>query len=216
MTAVETSLPSAAEELFTLDDVSWELYERMRDEPGLRNIRMTYDEGRLVLMSPLPKHERLKRLIGRLVEAMSEERDIPIGSLGSTTWKRKQLRKGLEADECYYVQHEPQIRSRLDIDLRRDPPPDLAIEVEVTHHPVDRLEVYAKLKVPEVWNFDGRRIVFLGLGPENQYHPIDRSEAFPFLSPVELQRFIDKFGTIDETSVIREFRKWVRTIPRDK
>src|ERR1700722_19725462 len=118
-----------------LRDVSWEDYEALSqetDEQG-SHVRISYDNGKMVLMSPLPKHEWFKKRVGRLIEMATLEWDIPIYSLGSTTWKRRDLRKGLEADECYYIQKELQVRGRDDLDLKRDPPPDLALEVDVTN-----------------------------------------------------------------------------------
>ena len=144
-------VPAPALDGIVLEGVSWETYERLRDElddQGQR-VYITYDQGRMVLMSPRPEHERWKKLIARLLEMMTLELNIPIASLGSTTWRRRELDKGLEPDECYYVQSEPHVRRKLDID-RRDPPPDLVIEVEFTHHPADRHAIYAALGIREV------------------------------------------------------------------
>lgn len=104
-------------------------------------------------MSPLPTHERAKKLIGRLIEALSLERNIPISSLGSTTWKRQDLLKGLEPDECYFIQSERLVHGRFDLDLSKDPPPDLAVEMDITNHPMDRLAIHAALGVGEVWHY---------------------------------------------------------------
>jgi Uma2 family endonuclease len=123
-----------------LEGVSWETYEALRsdlDDAG-QHVRVTYDEGRMCLVSPLPKHEKWKYLLGQFVEVIADERDIPISTFGSTTWKRRDRRKGLEPDECFYVQREREVRGKLDFDLRHDPPPDLAIEVDIRRHPVDR------------------------------------------------------------------------------
>jgi Uma2 family endonuclease len=176
---------------------------------------MTYDEGRLVATSPLPIHERWRRLIGRLVETLTDVRNIPIASLGNSTWKRKDLLKGLEGDECDYIQHEPQVRRKLHFDLTRDPPPDLAIEIDVTHSPAARDAVYAGLGIPELWNYDGkslrpRRLVIVG--DERRYEPIERSLAFPFLDPRQLERFIAMLPETDENSIVRAWREWVVTL----
>jgi Uma2 family endonuclease len=201
-----------------LEGVSWETYERLRDELDDcgQHVYITYDQGRMVLMSPRPEHERWKRFIGRLVEALSFERRIPIAPLGNTTWCRKDVRRGLEADECYYVQHENNVRGKLDINLRRDPPPDLAIEIELTHHPVDREGVYAALGVPEVWHYDGQRLTCHLLGAAGKYDAAEYSAAFPFLRPSELERFVAMLPATDENSIIAAFLEWVRAQPRPK
>src|SRR5262245_53805422 len=123
-----------------LDGVSWETYESfLRDlEDSGQHKRVTYDRGRMVIVSPLPKHEKWKSLLGRFVEAIADERGIPISTYGSTTWKRKDRKRGLEPDECFYIQHEPQMRGKLDIELPKDPPPDLCIEVDLRGSPVDK------------------------------------------------------------------------------
>src|SRR5450759_997473 len=98
-----------------------------------------------------------------MIEIAVMDKNIRHRCLGSTTWKRSDLAKGLEGDECYYIQHEQQVRGRDDLDLRRDPPPDLVVEVDITHHAMERLGIYAAMGVPEVWRFDGEKIEFLAL-----------------------------------------------------
>jgi Uma2 family endonuclease len=197
-------------ELFSLDNVSWELYELLRRDTEGQNIRITYDGGRLVLMSPLPIHDKYKKLAARLIELGALEMGIPIASFGSATWKKKELLKGLEADECYYIRDEPKVRGRADIDLSKDPPPDLALEVDITHHPMDRLRIYAALGVREVWRFDGERFHFLKLDG-GSYVELDRSEALPFMTPHVLMDFLNRFSGRDENSVMREYQAWLRT-----
>src|SRR5690349_11043309 len=117
-----------------VEGVSWETYERLRndlDEAG-SHVKIVYDEGRMAIMAPVFLHDRDKTLAGRMIEMMSFLLGIPIASLGSATWKRKDLRKGLEPDEGYFVQHAPQVGGRKELDPQRDPPPDLVLEVEVT------------------------------------------------------------------------------------
>jgi Uma2 family endonuclease len=164
-------------------------------------------------MSPLPIHERWKRIIGRFIEDMSLEHNIPIASLGSTTWKRSDLKKGLEGDECYYVQREPLVREKLHIDLERDPPPDLALEIDMTHNPVDRDGVCAALGVAEIWHYDGESLRAAALIEDaagKRYQPLMRSLAFPFLDPRDLEPFIAMLGEKDETSIVRAWREHIR------
>src|SRR5688572_19066511 len=195
-----SSMPPAMDGI-VLEGISWETYERLRDELGDfgQHVSITYDQGRMVLMSPRPEHERWKKFLGRLVEALSLTLRIPVASLGSTTWRRKDLRRGLESDECYYVQREKDVRGKLDIDLRRDPPPDLAIEVELTHHPLDREGIYAALGVNELWRYDGKRLTCHVRGADGNYSLTQQSAAFPFLRPADLEPFIAMLPTTDET-----------------
>jgi Uma2 family endonuclease len=196
-----------------LEGVSWETYESLINdlEDAGQHVRVTYDEGWMCFVSPLPKHEKWKSLLGRFVEAIADERDIPISTFGSTTWKRRDRRKGLEPDECFYVQREREVRGKLDFDLRRDPPPDLAIEVDIRRHPVDRFAVYAGLGGPEIWSLTGKTIeTYLLDHTTGKYELVETSAAFPFLKPAELKRFLDRFTETDQNSLIREVRKWTR------
>ena len=198
-----------------LEGVSWQTYESLlRDvEESKQNVRITYDDGRMSIVSPLPKHEKWKALIGRFVEAIADEKKIPISTFGSTTWKRRDRRKGLEPDECFYIQKEPQVRGQLEFDLRRDPPPDLAIEVDIRRHAVDRLTVYAGLGINEVWTYDGIALETFVLNQATR--EFDRevfSAAIPLLKPADLKQFLDLFGSTDQNSLIRIVREWTRKL----
>ncbi len=129
-----TAILTQPRDRVVLRGVSWTTYralsQDLESEPGKR---LTYDQGMLEIMVPLPPREAYKKLMGRLVEVITEETETEIRSLGSTTWRRDDLRKGLEADECYYIQHEQAVRGKAEIDLTIDPPPDLAIEVDNTN-----------------------------------------------------------------------------------
>lgn len=201
-----------APRMFAIENASWELYELLLRDLEHQNVRITYDQGRMVLMSPLPIHERIKRLAGRLLEEGTLELRIRISSFGSTTWKRQDLAKGLEADECYYIQNEPLVRGRTDIDLSRDPPPDLAIEIDITHSPIDRPGVYAALGVNEIWRFDGQRFHFLHRTAAGQYEPIESSEALPVMTPQILKQFVE-LAMADEMAGLLAFRDWIRSLP---
>lgn len=193
-----------------LQGVSWSTYQALvRDlesEPGKRLI---YDEGTLEIVAPLPPHERNKSLLGRLVEVVTEETEQEIASLGSTTWDREDLRQGLEADECYYIQNELTVRGKSEIDLLTDPPPDLAIEIDITSSSISRLTIYAALGVPEVWRYDGENLTIYRL-TEGQYRPQDTSVALPLLHRDDILRFLTDSQTMGETSLVRSFRRWVR------
>src|SRR5215216_7161905 len=148
-----------------LQGISWEVYEALLRELGDQNLRLTYDSGELEIMSPIPEHESWKKLFARMIEIISLEMNIPMWPLGSTTFKQKNLKKGLEPDEGYYVANEAAVRWKKRLDLRRDPPPDLVVEIDITHRAVDREIIYAALGVPEIWRFDGRRLTCLHLRP---------------------------------------------------
>lgn len=191
-------------------DVSWDAYERILEAFGDHPLAHTYDRGSLeILMSPRVDHDWIKSILGRVVEMIAFVLDIPIKSVGSTTLWRRDVRQGLQPDEGYYVHNEPRVRGKLTFDPDIDPPPDLAIEVDVTSKSIKRLPVYAALGVPEVWRHDGHAIVFFELQNGN-YEPIPQSRAFPFLKPDDLNRLLEQIETVDETSLLKSFANWVR------
>jgi Uma2 family endonuclease len=195
-----------------LFNVPWSTYETLLADLDLRATRLTYDRGNLEIMSPSEAHERLKKLIGRMIETLTEELAISIRSAGSATWRVEVRQQGLEADECYYVANEPMVRGRAEIDLAVDPPPDLAVEVELSPHQIDKMAIYAGLGVPEVWRCDGKTIRIELLQDDGSYVSGDRSAAFPFLPLDEVARFLGRRDATDETSWIRSFRQWVGSL----
>ncbi|MBI4614512.1 MAG: Uma2 family endonuclease [Planctomycetes bacterium] len=192
------------------EGIRWETYEALLEDLSWRRLRLTYDEGVLEIMSPRLDHERFKTLLGRMVEALTEELRIPMVSAGSTTWKRFVKKKGFESDESYYIQNERRMRGKIDFDPEVDPPPDLAIEVEITKSALDRLGIFAAFGVPEIWRYDGKRLRFAILQKNGEYKPSPTSRAFPFLRPAQIERHLAALKKTDETTWIRAFRKWVR------
>lgn len=197
-----------------LDGVSWDFYERLLKEAGARRLRVTYDQGRMEVMSPLPEHEKPSRQLGRLAQTVTFVFDMPIASWGSTTFRRKDKARGLEPDSCFFIANEPKIRGLKRWSARKDPPPDLAVESDITSPSIDREPIYASLGVPEVWRWDGKRVQCLHL-VEGSYRVAARSRAFPFLAPADLTRFVVMFERQEENKVIRAFTKWLGTIDRE-
>ena len=194
------------QEHILLRTIKWKTFEALISELASQpSKRLTYDNGTLEIWTPLPLHERYKKFLARLVEILTEEFDIEICSLGSATWNRECLWKGVEADECYYIQNEPAIRNRLEIDLSIDPPPDLAIEIDITSLSLSRLSIYSALGVPEVWRFNGQQLSFLKLVGED-YQEIKQSIALPLATSKEIIFLLQKTQEMGETS----WAKWVR------
>jgi Uma2 family endonuclease len=196
--------------------IAWSTYEAIVADNGNPGTRFTYDRGTLEIMSPSEKHERLKRLIGRMIETLTEEWGIPIRSAGSTTWKNAPKEQGVEADECYYIASEARVRGRPEIDLGVNPPPDLAVEVELTSTWIDKMPIYAGLGIREVWRYDGKTLHVEQLQADGSYARQTRSSAFPFLPLAEVSRFLDCRNATDETTWIRSFREWVRGLRKSQ
>jgi Uma2 family endonuclease len=205
-----TLIPSQSSGIL-LTNISWKTYESLLNElTQQRGIRLTYDRGNLEIMTPSAPHEGSKKILGRFVESVSEELNIEIRSLGSLTCRREDLAGGLEPDQCYYIENEDVVWDKQQIDLNQDPPPDLVVEIDVTSSSIDRLSLYASLGVPEVWRYNGNRLIIYQLEAQ-EYTERDVSPTFPFLSQVEMLRFLELRKTTKENALIRLFREWVRS-----
>jgi Uma2 family endonuclease len=199
-----------AEQRFVLSSVDWDTYVTISDKLGERNIRVNYDGRNLEFMTTSLEHERAKKMLARLLEALTEEMDIPLISGGSLTCRRQDLDRGFEPDECYWISHQAQMRGRDQIDLDSDPPPDLMLEVEISRSFLDRLAIAARLGVPEVWRWDGQTLRIMLLEPDGQYTERERGRALSFLPVAEMVRFLHMGAALDETTLLRAFRAWVR------
>jgi Uma2 family endonuclease len=198
------------ESRIVLSGISWELYEQLRENEKNWNVRMAYDRGTLELMSPSCDHESIKELIAEMVKAFTAELGIPRRSLGSTTWKSRELAKGLEADSCFYILNHHRVSKRRHVDLLVDPPPDLAIETEISRSVVKRLRIYAALGVPEIWRWRKKGLAAYSLTADGKYVEREFSLNLPMLRVTDLQPFLEFELSADESAWIRSFRAWVR------
>lgn len=192
-------------------EVDWRSYgiflRMFQDRPA---VRLTYDREKLEIRGVNFKHERYACLLGLLVYTLTDELDLPIASGGSTTLYLRRKRRGLDPDKCYWIMNESRMRNKAKLDLRIDPPPDLAIEVDIPASCLDRLAIFAALNVPEVWRFDGRFLSFHVLGTNEMYQSVPFSRLFSFVKSEDLVHFLEKQWTMDDAAVVREFRAWVR------
>lgn len=174
----------------TLLHVSWDTYERLlADDEERRVPRMTFDRGVLELVSPSQPYEEDAGTVTELVSIIAAHLQVPIRSIGSTTFKRRDLERGFEPDSSFYIQHELSIRGRRQVDLGTDPPPDVVLEMEVSRTAVDKLGLFAAMGVPEVWRSDGRRVTVLVLD-QGTYRTADRSSALPALTTERFEHFL--------------------------
>ncbi len=203
-----TFTPPLASEgaLILLDQVSWQTYCDLRAAPENRHVRMTFDQGRLFLMSPSRAHERIAELIGQLVIIWTEIYNIPRLSGGSPTMKSELLKRGLEPDKCYYIQHEASARLSDHYDAQTDPPPDLAIEVDVTSLSTVRMPVYANLAVPEIWRWYGDQIEVYHL-VAGRYQLSNQSICLPGFPFEKALAVLYNRCDSDETSLMVAFRQ---------
>jgi Uma2 family endonuclease len=215
-TAHSSLVPSQAGRRLVLDDIEWLAYCRLlRIFAERSSVRLTYDHRRLEIMSPLPEHESDADMLGRMVVVLTEEMAFPIKAGRSTTFRTRRKQRGLEPDNSYWIANEPKVRGKRKIDLKIDPPPDLAIEVDCTSSSLDRMSIYATLGIPEVWRLDNEVLAFHILRDNGSYVESD-SLAFAGLKAANLPPFLALRDQMDENAVIRQFRLWVRQRIRDE
>ena len=196
--------------LLVLHDVSWTEYEQLLNEmenwPGMR---VTYDKGRLEIMSPSPKHETIKIFVDHLVAAFCEEMGLAMENLGSTTYKRKRDEQGAEPDVCFYVTNLEQIIGKDEVNPDSGPLPDVAVEIDITNSSATKLEIYAAFGIPEVWRYHQQRFYMYRLAGES-YIEIPSSGYFHGLTAVVLTDFIEQSRTVGRTVALAAFRNWIR------
>ena len=193
--------------LMTIRDVTWEQFEAIleeREAAGIRT-RIAYIKGTLEIILPLLIHERPHRIIGHIVTALLDIQERDWEDFGSTTFRKKAKQAGLEPDTCFYIQNSAEVRDRKRIDLTVDPPPDLAIESDVTS--LTDLDIYEALEVPEVWIYTEKKFT-INVLIDGKYVESSSSPTFPNLPILELiPQLVDRAFTEGSSKMLRELRK---------
>jgi Uma2 family endonuclease len=201
-------LPPAGQRV-VLQGLDWHDYLQigniLRDRPALR---LTFDRGTLEIMVTSREHEFFKTRLGRLIEILAEVFKLRIEPGGNMTFQREDLEQGLEGDNCWWIESAGQVLGKMSWDAAVDPPPDLLLEIEVARTAVSRMAIYAALKVPQVWRFDGKSLRVNLLQPDGTYLPVTQSPTFPRIPLAEVVRFLQPEK--DYLTVQSEFRAWVK------
>ncbi len=190
---------------FELDGVTDDQFVAFSEALGDRFLSLADDGDRFESLSPGRTHERRTRLIGQPVEQLTLELNIPLESGGSTTFRNQFVKRGLDPDDCLWVQHCEDILGVEDWKAELHPPPDPAIEIDVTSSSIDRQGIDAKLGVPELWQSDGKSLRVLHLNESGEYNVAEQSLAFPCLTVSNLLPFVTKEFPASETEIVREF-----------
>jgi Uma2 family endonuclease len=198
-----------------LHAVPWDAYTAIREALRDRRIFLTYDEGTLEIMTLSAEHEQLKSNLGLLVSILARHFRKNFCNCGSFTQQRKELLKGVEQDECFYLDSLPKVLGKKNIDLNRDPPPDLGLEIDVAHSSLNRLPIFAALKIPEVWRFRADSLTVHVLAGK-EYEVRDSSPTFPGVPMAKLVGFVYLGIEKGEMVMWEEFEKWLRTLPRPR
>ncbi|HEY6327879.1 MAG TPA: Uma2 family endonuclease [Blastocatellia bacterium] len=205
--AIEDLSPGA---VLTVHGLSWSEYQGLLADLGDdRSVRLTYDRGKLEAMSPSSKHERSKEFLSHLARIAAIESGCDLESLGSTTQKQQWKDRGAEPDACFYVQNAARIIGKSQIDLRTDPPPDIVVEIDLSHQSPSKLEIYSAMGINELWRYDGQRLSIYHLTGK-VYVEAESSLAFPILTARLLSEFIKKSHVDGQSAALRAFQARIR------
>lgn len=200
----------SGEKRVTLHGLNWQGYQQiLRALPEARAARLTYDRGMLEITRPLEDHEFFTRLVELFVRILVVESGMKLKTMGSTTMDREELDRGSEPDCAYYIQNQPQVAGR-NVDFTTDPPPDLVVEVDITHTDIDKNRLYAAMGVPEFWRYNGREWRIYQLQGKS-YLEVDRSPTFIWVEKAELYRFLET-AQQDEVQAEIDLRARVREL----
>lgn len=190
--------------------LDWSRFQLLRQAISRdRTVRLTYCAGTLEITMPLEIHEFSARLIERFILILVFELGLEVKTMGSTTLEKAALDKSAEPDDAYYIQNQSAVAGR-DVDLDRDPPPDLVVEVDITHTDIDKLRLYAAMGVPEFWRYDGKiwRVYSL---QADAYREVNISPTFPQVPKTKLYEFLAT-ARQSEVTAERALRTWVRSL----
>ena len=193
-----------------MTDISWEMYEQILTAyENQSGSRINYSQGVLEIRVPLLEHEADKVIISDLIKILLEELDQDFWSLGSTTFRSKKMQRGLEADDCFYMESETAIRGKKRIDLDVDPPPDLALVIDITAR--TRFDIYQMLEVKELWRFDGTGLE-INVLEAGKYVQVEESPHFlGFPLQEVIPEYLERSKTEGRNQIMKAFRRWVRT-----
>lgn len=197
-----------AEKRIAFYGLDWQRYQQILQALGNnRSARLIYDQGTLEITMPLEDHDYAVKLIELFIRVLVVELGLKIKTMGSTTLDRKDLNRGAEPDSGYYIQNQPLVKGR-NIDLLKDPPPDLIVEVDITHSDINKFQLYAKMGVPEFWRYDGQTLQVYRLEGD-RYNEAEVSPTFPTVPKTKLYEFLEQ-AKEDEVEAELALRQWVR------
>ena len=196
--------------------VSWDDYERLLEALAERpHLRLSYDCGRLEIVTHGMSHGAYERLIEDLVRVACQVFRLKLEKFGSATWKRQSLSRGAEADASYYVENARLIIGQREINLESDPPPDIVVEIDITNDSLRKFTIYAALGVPEVWRYDGQTCRFYGLAG-NTYTERRLSRFLPGLTGQMLADAVELSKTRGQDAALNAFRRKLRSSLKKK
>ncbi len=186
---IEIASPSGAEQRLLLRGVSWETYNRISRalEPHQPSVLLTYHHGALEIMVASYEHEKWKGIIGDIVKLIAGELEIDYVSSAQTTFQLEYKSGGFEGDDTFYFSYLEPLRKMNEIDLSKDPAPDLVIEIDISNPSINKLPLFADLGVNEVWRYHKGALKIYSLAAEG----FVEAEVSAFLPGVRSQAITD-------------------------
>ncbi|MBI4468267.1 MAG: Uma2 family endonuclease [Acidobacteria bacterium] len=193
--------------------ISWQEYEELLTEVGeARGLRVSFDRGRLHIITLSAEHENIVAFIQDLVRLVSLRLRVKVLCFGSATMKRQRTGQGVEPDVSFYVQHAEAIGSRRQLDFNTDPPPDLVVEVDLYHESFSKFPIYVELRVPELWRYSGQELTIYHL-QQDQYVEAQASLALPTLTSQTLTNFLLRSQNENQYAALLAFEDWLQAQP---
>ena len=207
------SSPSPRSQRFLIRNINWAAYRQINDALGEHHhYRLSYNGKDLELMTKSYGHGFYGRFFVHLIQILTEALGLPLSCAGDMTCDREDVERGIEPDECFYIENEPRVRGKEKLDLTVDPPPDLALEIDLTTDWRRRMGIYAAIRIPEVWCYEGRTetVTIRVLQADGRYAVVERSRCLPLVSAADLTMFVQRRKSEEENSLLKAFREWVR------
>ncbi len=205
-----------AEQRVILKNISWETFANILGEMGEdKASRLTYDQGKLEIMTAFLPHEHINRLIERLIFVLGEELNLEIFPGGATTFSSKDFQYGVTPDSCYYIQQEELVRSQPVVDFQNCPAPDLVVEIDFSQTSLDKFHLYAAFGVTELWRYHNGILNIYHL-QQGQYIQGNYSQIFAHLPLIGIPKFLEESQKVGAIAMMKVFRKWVRIMLGNK
>jgi len=187
-------------------NVSWQEYEQLLDELIDRSgVRLSYDEGTLEIMTISTEHDFYGEMLQNLVRLLSLRLKFKFRSFGHATMKKSKAQRGKEPDGCFFIRSCDLIGRRKHLDFENDPPPDIAVEIDLSTKSISRLPIYRGLQVPEVWIYNGSVLTIYRLDDQG-YASVDRSVELLVLTSQLLTNFLNEAGeTDDDNQLLQDY-----------
>jgi Uma2 family endonuclease len=194
------------------NQATWADYQQALEDAEAegRHVYITYDRGRMEIMTVSFRHEESKELLAQIVRILADETGVPIRGAGNVTVQNEAIDRGFEADSCFYTKNAKRVAGKRRLDFSVDPVPDLAIEVEITRRLLDRQPIYEEFGVPELWRYDGERLRFFTL-VRGKHKEQSTSPTFPGVTSSQIEKWVRQGRTsVDESKWARGIHMWVR------